>query len=569
MDIREDLPYWQVIELPDGTVTPGKADHRAHPAYLNIDDPDLLKGKRVLDVAANDGFWSFWAEQQGAAEVLATDVERLEEYDWGYAGPPPGTQLDKSSDSVFHYLHDLLDSKVKRRALSVYDHDPDDIGEFDLVLCYGLIYHLRHPLRALDALRRVCRGACIIETHALLCSEDAPLMAFYEDNVCEGSQTNWCGPTTACMAHWMKSAGFSQVYIMKHISGDRQLFVGAVHEAWRERFDACPKLKLCDETYFKAARGVLKSATVPGEKLTVSLFKERLGEGQAPRETPAQIVRRLYRNIFGREADERALANFVPQLEKGMPEARLRMVLALSPEARERLLTVARRSNDEKRFARFCVDALTELGLNREHLEEQAAEPLGLASGAALVTHASSHAPAPDKLDFGCGNAPREGYAGVDIRPGSNVAYCCNAWEIGAQVAPDSIQEVFSHHFFEHLTFRQGEATLAAWYRILAPGGRLQLVLPDLRYHVEQFLNPEAPAEANTEWTNSEHALAGFFGWQRESMHSDWDVHKSGYDFPLLRSALQRKGFVDIARQNDAPWQLNVTAAKPNGAAGA
>ncbi len=353
MQLRKDLNYWQVIDLPDGTTTPGKADHRRHPAFLNIDKPGLLKGKRVLDVAANDGFWSFWAEQQGAADVLATDVECIEDYDWGYAGPPAGFMEGKRSDLVFHYLHRMFTSKVRREALSVYDHDPAEVVCRDLVFCYGLIYHLRHPLLAIDALRRVCKGACIIETHALLCSEPAPLMAFYEDDVCQAAPTNWCGPTTSCMVHWMKSAGFDHIFIPKHIPGDRQLFIGAVTREWCDTFTESPNLRLLGEDYWKAAHATLNSATVPGEQLTVSLFKERLPEGQTARETPAEVVCRCYRTILGRKADERALANFVPQLEKGMPEEKLRLVLLTSPEMRQRLVHGAVEHNWTERLAAF------------------------------------------------------------------------------------------------------------------------------------------------------------------------------------------------------------------------
>lgn len=361
MDLRQDLNYWQVIDLPDGTTTPGKADHRSNPAYLNIDNPQLLKGKRVLDVAANDGFWSFWAERQGAEEVLATDIECLKDYDWGYAGPPPGTPVGKRSDSVFHHLHELLDSKVQHRTLSVYDHDPAQIGQFDLVFCYGLIYHLRHPLRAIDALRRVCCGACVIESHVLLCSPDVPMMAFYEDDVLQGAISNWCGPTVSCMTHWMKSAGFETIYMRRNLTGDRQLFVGVVNDEWRTVFDNCPNLRPCEDAHFKSAHHFLGRALQAGNRLSVSLSTRPMTSDTTSKNESANIVKALFEAFLGRPADAKSLEHFVPQLDKGLSPELLSLIILTSPEMKRRFLRIATSDQYRKRLGDFCGDLLKEL----------------------------------------------------------------------------------------------------------------------------------------------------------------------------------------------------------------
>ncbi len=64
------FPYWyHRIELPQGVVTPGWAP-RVPEAYAI---PDDLSGKRVLDIGAWDGYWSFEALRRGAREVVAVD----------------------------------------------------------------------------------------------------------------------------------------------------------------------------------------------------------------------------------------------------------------------------------------------------------------------------------------------------------------------------------------------------------------------------------------------------------------------------------------------------------------
>jgi 2-polyprenyl-3-methyl-5-hydroxy-6-metoxy-1,4-benzoquinol methylase/predicted SAM-dependent methyltransferase len=166
------------------------------------------------------------------------------------------------------------------------------------------------------------------------------------------------------------------------------------------------------------------------------------------------------------------------------------------------------------------------------------------------------------RLDFGCGEAkPKPGYAGVDVRPLPGIRYICNAWEITEHVAPGSVSAIYSRHFLEHLTFAQADKTLEAWKTVLRPAGTLQIIVPDMTYHIRQFLEPDrqARSETNPEWTVRQHALAGFWGWQRGDTHDLWDVHKSGYDQVLLEESLRRHGFRNIARLEDHPWNLNIT----------
>ena len=171
-----------------------------------------------------------------------------------------------------------------------------------------------------------------------------------------------------------------------------------------------------------------------------------------------------------------------------------------------------------------------------------------------------------DKLEFGCGEAkPKHGFAGVDIRKFPNVRYVCNAWEIERYVANNTIKEIYSRHFFEHLTFSQADLTLKAWKNILVSGGIIQMVVPDIEYHIQQFLNPNplTSSETNPNWTVLQHAIAGFWGWQREGETKLWDVHKSGYDFRLLKMKFLEHEFEKIERLEDQPWNLNVRCKKP------
>jgi tRNA (mo5U34)-methyltransferase len=148
---RADKHRWfHQIRLYDDYVTPGVDKTGAKLAALDaLGLPQDLTGRRVLDIGAWDGFFSFAMERRGA-EVTA---------------------LDHVAKSVtgFEIAAEALNSKVTWRTQNIYQLDPAEIGTFDLVLCLGVIYHLRHVLLGLDRVRGVMRpGADLfVETAAI------------------------------------------------------------------------------------------------------------------------------------------------------------------------------------------------------------------------------------------------------------------------------------------------------------------------------------------------------------------------------------------------------------------
>ena len=114
----------------------------------------------------------------------------------------------------------------------------------------------------------------------------------------------------------------------------------------------------------------------------------------------------------------------------------------------------------------------------------------------------------------------------------------------------------------EHLTFTQAELTIQSWTKILKPSGILRICVPDIDYHINQFQSNawNSPAEANSDWTVYQHAIAGFWGWQREGDTKLWDVHKSGYNLTILQLLLEKNGYKNIERIPDQPWNLHIKA---------
>ena len=162
-------------------------------------------------------------------------------------------------------------------------------------------------------------------------------------------------------------------------------------------------------------------------------------------------------------------------------------------------------------------------------------------------------------IEFGCGEAPTKvGYKTCDIRDVRGVDFVCNAWDIKKHVNEHTVDNIFSRHFFEHLTFPQGELVLHAWLSILKSGARCEMMLPNMTYHINQWINRNSEETFN-------HAKAGFWGWQREAEEGEvWDIHKSGYDRLSLTELVESVGFINIKSiRSDKHKHLHLEFYKP------
>jgi len=169
--------------------------------------PADLRGKTVLDVGCNGGFYSIEMKKRGADRVLAIDV------DDGYLAQA-------------RFAAEVLGLDIEFRELSVYD--VAQLGEkFDIVLFMGVLYHLRHPLLALDnlyewvvkdlfifqSLMRGCPEAMLLDSDYSFSEEDIfdnpafPKLHFIEHSYSH-DPTNWWIPNRACAEAMLRSAGF-------------------------------------------------------------------------------------------------------------------------------------------------------------------------------------------------------------------------------------------------------------------------------------------------------------------------------------------------------------------------
>jgi tRNA (mo5U34)-methyltransferase len=172
--------------------------------------PADLRGKSVLDIGCNAGFYSMEMERRGAGRVVGIDS-------------------DERYLAQARFAAEVSGAKVEFRHLSIYE-----IGElrerFDLVLFLGVLYHLRHPLLALDLLHEhvvadmlvfqsLQRGSAEIEplrddyhfwVTDIFDQPGYPKLHFVEHRYSE-DPTNWWIPNRACTEAMLRSAGFEIV----------------------------------------------------------------------------------------------------------------------------------------------------------------------------------------------------------------------------------------------------------------------------------------------------------------------------------------------------------------------
>jgi tRNA (mo5U34)-methyltransferase len=206
-------PWFHNMEL-DGVQT--APDHflgdypRAKFSHFAHAIPHDLRGKTVLDIGCNGGFYSIEMKRRGADRVLGIDSDEMYLAQARFAARVTGMDIELRKMSVY----EIASLREK----------------FDLVLFLGVLYHLRHPLLALDLVHdHVVNDTLVFQsmqrgsTSVLPVAEDYP---FEERGVFDESSypklhfiehcyandpTNWWVPNRACVEAMLRSSGFSIV----------------------------------------------------------------------------------------------------------------------------------------------------------------------------------------------------------------------------------------------------------------------------------------------------------------------------------------------------------------------
>ncbi len=196
----------EVISRPDSGASvlsrEGQIRRRFNRRLDLLQIPEDLTGWTVLDIGAWHGFFSFECERRGADRVLAIDS-----FSW-----------DRFGMKEFLSAHKRHGSSVEYRRADVHELQPDEIGQYDLVLLLGVFYHLRNPLTALEHIASVTKRLLVCETHVLLpfVHERYPLVPFFpgDEHAVEARYEMCAMPTLAGLTQMLQSVGFNDVETM-------------------------------------------------------------------------------------------------------------------------------------------------------------------------------------------------------------------------------------------------------------------------------------------------------------------------------------------------------------------
>lgn len=151
------FPYWINQFDLKGNLTPVPKDSTVEGALQRKNyflDPLIefcggsLKGKRILDIGCNSGFWALQAIEAGCDYIVGLD----------------GRQMHIDQANFVFDVKEVDKTKYEFHCGNVYDLNFEDFGEFDIVICLGFFHHMNRHVELLDKISRVNRDILLLET---------------------------------------------------------------------------------------------------------------------------------------------------------------------------------------------------------------------------------------------------------------------------------------------------------------------------------------------------------------------------------------------------------------------
>jgi tRNA (mo5U34)-methyltransferase len=182
------VPHWHhAFEIFPGLIAHGTYQ----PAFLleKTRLPADLTGMRVLDIGSCDGFFALQLARRGA-RVVAIDYRSKRAH--GY-----------------HVMEQLNLVEIEYHQMNIYELAEKPLGEFDIVLFLGVLYHLPDMIRALQMIRARCRGTLFVGTHSEndFCRSVAAAR-HYRGNTLAKDHTNFWAPNGLCVLDMPYDTGF-------------------------------------------------------------------------------------------------------------------------------------------------------------------------------------------------------------------------------------------------------------------------------------------------------------------------------------------------------------------------
>lgn len=139
------------------------------------------------------------------------------------------------------------------------------------------------------------------------------------------------------------------------------------------------------------------------------------------------------------------------------------------------------------------------------------------------------------RLHLGCGKRYLPGWIHIDLAPGPHIDFQNSIGDL-SMFANDTVDEIYCSHALEYFDRFEVTEVLAEWRRVLTPGGRLFLAVPDFQaliriYETTGALDP---------------ILGPLFGRMPGKGHDNFIYHRTTFDFRSLTSLLEKCGFGDV-----------------------
>ena len=233
-------PVWHSMDLGRSFIQGRRKTARILASeLLRLDLPDLA-GKSVLDIGAFDGFFSFECERRGASQVTALDYhswvvdlaeaaryvsDHRERHGVSpdlYAPPAELRHLGAlPGRRAFDVARRLLRSEVRAVCRDFRTVGAADLGQFDVTLFLGVLYHLTDPFGALVKVHDLTREVAVVETLGIHepAATDRPLWGFYKDDRINRDPTTWWAPNECGLRDMLEAVGFARVDIQ--VGGQR------------------------------------------------------------------------------------------------------------------------------------------------------------------------------------------------------------------------------------------------------------------------------------------------------------------------------------------------------------
>jgi len=154
----------------------------------------------------------------------------------------------------------------------------------------------------------------------------------------------------------------------------------------------------------------------------------------------------------------------------------------------------------------------------------------------------------PLRIELGAPESGRNGWITIDVTEA-----CDLCWDLrqGLPFPDASIEAIYSSHFFEHLTYAQGQALLQECLRTLKPGGTFSICVPNARLYIEAYLGLRRIPDSTFQYAPAHHATTAIDAGNYVAYMDG--AHRHMFDEDHLLHVLHAAGFVEVVPREMDP----------------